>query len=66
MVGVVCHIEAKEKAHVDRLLATTEELEKAQSRIRSMEQEMQKTREEEAKLVLEGLKQLESVAPMSV
>ena len=66
MAGVVCHIEAEERAHVDRLLATTEELEKARSRIRSMEQEMEKTREEAAKLVIEGPKQLEPVAPVSV
>ena len=63
---VVCHIEAKERAHVDRLLATTKELEKARSRIRCMEQEMEKVREEAAKLIIEGPKQSEPVALVSV
>ena len=59
-------MEAEERAQADWLLATTEELEKAWSRIWSMEQEMEKIREEAAELVIEGPKQLEPVAPVSV
>ena len=65
MARVVCHIEAEERAHVDRLLATTEELEKARSRIWSMEQEREKAREEVAKPVIKGPKQPEPMVPVS-
>ena len=56
MAEVVFHIEAEERAHADRLLVTTEELEKARSRIWCMEQEMEKIREEVAKLAIKGPK----------
>ena len=44
MASVVSQIEAKERAQQDRLVTTTEELEKAQSRIRSMEEEVEKAK----------------------
>ena len=62
----MCHIEAEERAQADQLLATTEELEKARSRIRSMEQDVEKARVEAAKMVIEGPKQPEPMAPVSV
>ena len=51
---------------MDRLVATTEELEKTRSRIRSMEHEIEKARADAAKLVIEGPRQPKPVAPVSV
>ena len=41
---MVSQIEAEEKVQGDQLFATTEELEKAWSRIRSMEEEVEKAK----------------------
>ena len=49
---VMCQIEAEERAQWDRLFATTEELEKARSRIRSMEEEIAQAKANAAKLVI--------------
>mgnify|MGYP000258748082 CR=1 FL=1 len=54
MAGVVSQIEAKERAQQDRLFATTEELEKARSRIRSMEEEVEKAKADAAQQVNSG------------
>ena len=66
VTGVVCQLEAEEKAQEARLLATTEELEMARSRIRSMEEDIEKARTEMAKLVIEGPQQSEPVAPVTL
>ena len=44
VVGVVSQIEAEERAQWDQLFATTKELEKARSRIQSMEEEVEKAK----------------------
>ena len=66
IAGVVHYMEAEEKAQVDRLLATTGELEKARSRIRSLEQELEIAKEELAKMVITGPQEQEPVAPVHV
>ena len=59
-------MEAEEKAQMDRLLATTGELETARSRIRSLEQDLDLATEELAKMALTGPQQQEPVAPVNV
>ena len=66
MARVVCHIEAEERAHVDRLLATTEELEKARSRIWCLEQELEAAKDELVRMVVTRPQQLEPVALVNV
>ena len=66
MVEVVGLLEAEERAIIDRLLATTKKLDKAWSRIRSIEQDIDKTRVGMAKLVLEGPQRREPVALVTV
>ena len=66
MVGVVCQLEAEERVNADRLVTTTEELEKARLRIRSMKQAIEEARTKMAKLVIEGPKQSQPVALVSV
>ena len=61
MVGVVSQIEAEERAQRDRLFATTEELEKARSRIRSMEEEIEKAKADTTRQVSQGPSGLEPV-----
>ena len=63
---MVHQIEAEERATADRLLATTEELEKARSKLQSMEQAIEEAITEMAKLVIEGPKQSEPVALVTV
>ena len=46
IAGVVQYIEAEDKAQMDRLLVTTDELETALSRIRSLEQDLMMAPEE--------------------
>ena len=52
IVGVVQYIEAEEKAQMDRLLVTTDELETTRSRIRRLEQDLEMATEELAKMAL--------------
>ena len=66
IAGVVHYMEAEERAQLDRLLATTGELEKARSRIRSLEQELEIATEELAKMVITGPQEQEPVAPVHV
>ena len=65
MAGVVGQIEAEEKAQWDRLFATTEELEKARLRIRSMEEEIAKDKVDAAKLVIAEPIRPKPVAPVN-
>ena len=57
---------AEEKAQMDRLLVTTDELEMARSRIRSLEQDLELATEELAKMALSGLQIQEPVTPVTV
>ena len=66
IAGVVQYIEAEEKAQMDRLLVTTDELETARSRIRSLEQDLEMATEELAKMALSGLQIQEPVTPVTV
>ena len=59
-------MEAEERAQLDRLLATTGELEKAWSRIQNLEQELEIATEESAKMVVIGPQQPKSVALVNV
>ena len=59
-------MEEEERAQADRLLATTEELEKARSRIRCLEQDLETAKDQLAKMVVTRPQQLEPVAPVSV
>ena len=54
IVRVVQYIEAEEKAQMDRLLVTTDELETAQSKIRILEQDLEMAIEKLAKMALSG------------
>ena len=54
IAGVVQYMEAEERAHMDRLLVTTGELETARSRIRSLEEDLEMATEELAKMALTG------------
>ena len=59
-------MEAEEKAQMEWLLATARELETDQSRIRSLEQDLEMATEELAKMALTGPQQQEPVAPVNV
>ena len=63
IVGVVHHMEAEERAQSNRLLATTGALEKARSRIRRLEQELDIATEE---LVITGPQQPEPMDPVNI
>ena len=60
------YIEAEEKAQMDRLLVTTDELETARSRIRSLEQDLEMATEELAKMALTRPQIQELMTPVSV
>ena len=65
MAWVVRQIEAEERAQGDPLLATTEELEKAWSRIWSMEEEIAHAKDSATKLVIAEPVRPEPVAPVN-
>ena len=66
IIGVVQYIEAEEKSQMDRLLVTTDELETAQSRIWSLEQDFEMATEELAKMALSGSQIQDPVTPVTV
>ena len=59
-------MEAEEKAQMEWLLATARELETDQSRIRSLEQDLEMATEELAKMASTGPQQQEPAAPVNV
>ena len=60
------YMETEEKAQMDRLLVTTSKIETSRSRIRSLEQDLEMTTEELAKMALTGPQIQEPVTPVSV
>ena len=65
IAGAVGYIEAEERAHNERLLVTTEELETARSRIRCLEQDLERVTRNMAQLALTTQIQV-PVTPVSV
>ena len=59
-------MEVDERAQTDRLLTTTEELEKARTRIQWLERELEAAKEELAKMIITGLPQPERVVSVNV